>query len=79
MSRLSRRVERNQDRQTLGNRKKRMARERLMFSHAVELGAKLRVRQIQNSVAGLDYGAAYYVPPTVVEPMEAPANEPESN
>jgi hypothetical protein len=65
MSRLSRRIERNQDRQTLGNRKKRIAREQLMVSEAISFGATLRMMKLLNSVAGLDYGAAYYVPPTV--------------
>lgn len=63
--RADRIVMRRQDRQTLGNRKKRIVRERAMVSQAMELGAKLRCLQIQNSVAGLDYGGSYYVPPTV--------------
>ncbi len=65
MSRLTRRVERNQDRRTLGNRKKRIEREQLMVLAAMKQGAEWRMQILHNSTAGLDYGTGYYVAPTV--------------
>lgn len=44
---------------------KRQQRDLLMFQKGVSLGADLMKSRIHNSVAGLDYGAAYYVPPVV--------------
>lgn len=47
---------------------KREKRDFEFFTRGAAFGARMRMQQVQNSVAGLDYGASYFVPPTV-EPV----------
>jgi hypothetical protein len=43
-----------------------------MFQEGAAFGAQMRMKALNNSTARLDYGAAYYVPPTVDAPDSAP-------
>lgn len=59
-------LERGQIRKTGStDQSKRVRRDMEFFQKGVNLGAELMKARIHNSVAGLDYGSAYYVPPVV--------------
>jgi hypothetical protein len=64
-------LERGQIRKTGStDQSKRLLRDQAFFQQGAAFGAQMRMHMLHNSVRGLDYGAAYYVPPTVSVPVD---------